>query len=96
MMSTSAWNSTHSIGAFATRRHGLAQPAGGRVQRNFEQRGAAGNEVQRPAAPAEFRVELQGAVDDDEGERRAQAVAVDDDLVGVGLTRDADQFRRRS
>ena len=52
--------------------------------------------MQRPAAPAEFRVELQGAVDHDEGERRAQAVAVDDDLVGVGLTRDADQFRRKA
>ena len=43
-------------------------------------------------AAAELRIELQRAVDHRKRQRRAEAVAVDDDLIGIGLTEKPHQF----
>ena len=48
------------------------------------------------AAAPEPRIEFKGAVDHHERKRRAEAVAVNDDLVGIGLAREAHQFPSRS
>ena len=52
--------------------------------------------MHRPAAAPEPRIEFKGAVDHHERKRRAEAVAVDDDLVGIGLAREAHQFPREA